>query len=313
MKSTIFGSVCMFVVLCAMVAAAEVTGEAEIIFPEVAALSVGCFLAPRLVWRTSALRMILCIAVCAAGGVCIVRFVPLPLWAQFSLAFAVGQMVLFVSGTTFAPLISAIVLPVLIQTRSVVYIVAAVLLTSLVCLLRSFLVRAKIAERNEFFPVTFSERPPRAFFADFAFRTAFVALAAFFCIRFDARFCVAPPLLVAFTELTGKESKAASRFWAVILLVSLCALSGAACRLVLSVQFTLPLTVSALVAGACVILFVKIFALPFPPAAAMAILAMLIPPDALVPYPLEVCAGIFVLSVAARGWKFACKFFSKSL
>ena len=125
MKSTIFGSVCMFVVLCAMVAAAEVTGEAEIIFPEVAALSVGCFLAPRLVWRTSALRMILCIAVCAAGGVCIVRFVPLPLWAQFSLAFAVGQMVLFVSGTTFAPLISAIALPVLIQTRSVVYIVAA--------------------------------------------------------------------------------------------------------------------------------------------------------------------------------------------
>ena len=161
--------------------------------------------------------------------------------------------------------------------------------------------------------MTFSERPPRAFFADFAFRTAFVALAAFFCIRFDARFCVAPPLLVAFTELTGKESKAASRFWSVILLVSLCALSGAACRLVLSVQFTLPLTVSALVAGACVILFVKIFALPFPPAAAMAILAMLIPPDALVPYPLEVCAGIFVLSVAARGWKFACKFFSKSL
>ena len=36
---------------------------------------------------------------------------------------------------------------------------------------------------------------------------------------------------------------------------------------------------------------------------AMAILAMLIPQDALVPYPLEVCAGIFVLSLAARGWR----------
>ena len=288
-------------------------GSDGIIFPEVAALSVGCFLAPRLVWRTSVLRMILCIAVCAVGGVCIVRFVPLPLWAQFSLAFAVGQIVLFVSGTTFAPLISAIALPVLIQTRSVVYIVSAILLTSLVCLLRSFLVRAKIAERNEFSPVAFSERPPRAFFADFAFRTAFAALAAFFCIRFDARFCVAPPLLVAFTELTGKESKVATRFWAVILLVTLCALFGAACRLVLSVHFALPLTASALAAGVCVILLVKIFSLTFPPAAAMAILAMLIPQDALVPYPLEVCAGIFVLSLASRGWKAACKFFSKSL
>ncbi|MBQ9281204.1 MAG: hypothetical protein IJ207_03290 [Treponema sp.] len=298
-----FGSACMFFVLFVMLLTAKVTGEAEIIFPEVAALSCGCFLTPRLVWRTSSFRMIFCIAFCAVSGVAIVRFLPLPLWAQFSLAFLTGQLVLLFSGTTFAPLISAIALPVLIQTRSPVYILAAVLLTTLVCLLRAFLVRAGKSEQADFSPVAFSERPFPAFLAALLFRTAFLALLAFFCIRAGLRFCVAPPLLVAFTELTGKESRSAKRFWAVILLVSLCALFGAASRLLISVTLGLPLTLSGLVAGAGVILLVKIFAFPFPPAAAMAVLAMLIPKDALFLYPLEVAAGIFLLSLAARFWR----------
>ena len=231
------------------------------------------------------------------------RFVPLPLWAQFSIAFAVGQIVLFMSGTSFAPLISAISLPVLIQTRSIVYIVAAIVLTTIVCLLRKFLVHFGIAEKNDFEPIPFSAGGTGAWAAAALFRTLFIALASFFCIGWGARFCVAPPLLVAFTELSGKESRAAKRFAAVILLVALCAAFGAASRLVFSQWLALPLTVSALVAGVFTVGLIKIFALPFPPAAAMAILAMLIPCDAIATYPIQVCAGITVLTAVALLWR----------
>ena len=55
----------------------------------------------------------------------------------------------------------------------------------------------------------------------------------------------------------------------------------------------------------CVQILVKIFALPFPPAAAMAILALLIPETAVKFYPLQVAAGISVLTMLALGWKWA--------
>ena len=40
-----------------MVAAAEITGEREIIFPEITAIAMGALAAPKQVWNTSKLRL----------------------------------------------------------------------------------------------------------------------------------------------------------------------------------------------------------------------------------------------------------------
>ena len=302
MKSTWFSRISMFVVVLAMVFLAEVTGEKEIIFPEVAALSVGCFLTPALVWKTSYIRMFLSISVCALLGVLIVIFVPFPLWGQFVLAFVIGQIILYFSRTSFAPMISAIALPVLIQTRSFVYVGAAIGLTLLVVILRFFLEKIHLKEENHF--ETVAIEPKEALKVNL-FRVISVALLAFFCIRGDVRFCVAPPLLVAFTELTNKSSKAAKKAFSVIALVLLCALCGSVSRILLSAFPFFPLTAAAFFACVCVQIIVKIFALPFPPAAAMSILALLIPERAVKFYPLQVAAGISVLTMLALGWKWA--------
>ncbi|MBR1721610.1 MAG: hypothetical protein IJ727_03865, partial [Treponema sp.] len=134
----------------AMVFASEVTGEKEIIFPELAALAVGCFLTPRLVWKTSYLKIISSISLCALLGLGIVCFLPVPLWSQFLLAFALGQLIFFLSKTTFAPMISAISLPVLIQTKSPVYVLSAFLLTFLVILLSLFLEKKGKKAENKY-------------------------------------------------------------------------------------------------------------------------------------------------------------------
>ncbi len=300
MKSKIFGNICTVFVITAMVFLAEITGEKEIIFPEVAALSVGCFITPRLVWKTSYLKMLVCISLCALLGVLIVTCVPLPVWGQFSLAFLIGQIVLFASRTTFAPLISAISLPVLIQTKSFVYVVAAIGLTILVCALSILLEKLGAKDRNEYEPVSllsFRDVP------DIVFRSVTVFLLSLLCIHFDVRFCVAPPLLVAFTELSRKSSPALKRPFSVILLVFLCAFFGALSRFVFCVKFGLPLTLAAFFVAICVLFLVRIFSFPFPPAAAMSVLAMLIPENSVIFYPLQVLFGICVLVALAFFWR----------
>ena len=287
---------CMLLVLFLMILAAELFGEKEIIFPEIAALSVGCFIAPKLAWSTSYVRMLACISICAILGVLIVIFVPLPLWVQFVLAFMLGQLILFFSRTSFAPMISAISLPVLVQTRGAIYIVAAFFLTLVVILLRLLLEKRGAKPVEAYSPVNVDKKE---YFTGFAFRSILVLFIAFLCIRFDVKFCVAPPLLVAFTELTNKKSVALSRWMSVVLLVTLCAFAGAVSRYILCMLFGFPLWSAVVPICLYIILFVKFFGLLLPPAAAMGILALLIPEDCVIMYPLEVFAGILVLTLFA--------------
>ncbi len=290
---------CVVAVIFFMTLAADLIGEKEIIFPEIAALSIGCFLAPNLNWRTSYVRMIVCIEICAAAGVGIVVLTSLPLWVQVSLAFVIGQVVFILSRTSLAPMISAIVLPVLLQTKSPVYLIATLALTVCVVAIRLLLEISSIKEKNEFIPV------PAPIAADrraFVFRTIFVAVLAYICLKLGLKFIIAPPLLVAFTELSKTDCPAAKCKPKVVLLVSLCAFAGAAMRFILVMKCALSPAVAALAIGILVIILVRSFGLYFPPAGAMAVLALLIPDSAVLPYTAEVALGITILAIAADIW-----------
>ncbi len=295
---------CVIAVILVMVLASDLLDEKEIIFPEIAALSIGCFLAPKLNWQTSYVRMIIYIEVCAAMGMCIVVLIPLPLWIQVSLAFAVGQIVFMLSHTSLAPMISAIVLPVLLQTRSPVYLVATLLLTGLVVAIRILLERVSIMEKNTFSPLP---APVKTDWGAFAFRTVCVAILACICLRFDGKFFVAPPLLVAFTELSKVGHPAGKNKLKAVLLVSLCALAGAAMRFTLVMKCGFSPAIAALAIGVLIIILVECVGPYFPPAGAMGVLALLIPDSAVPPYTIEVVLGITVLALTADVWVKYCQ------
>lgn len=274
-----------------MVGIAEISGEREIIFPEAAAIALGALVAPRLPWRTSKGAVFLLIGVCAVLGVAIVRFLPLPLAWQLSLAYLAGQLVFLFSRTTFAPIISAVVLPVLLQTSSLVYIAAALALTALILLTRAISERAGLRRREPFAPLP---RPSARDIADMVLRAAFAALLCGLAVWSRYRFLVCPPLWVAFTEFTRRGNRAMRTPVRTVAFLALCAAFGAACRLALCVWLNLPLTLAALAAGAAVLalaLWQKTF---LPPAAAVALLAMLIPAEALPSYPLQIVCGAAV-------------------
>ncbi len=298
LKALLPGACATILVITAMILAADLAGEKEIIFPEIAALSAGCFLAPQLPWRTNYPRLLFFIELCAFLGVGIVLFIPLPLVGQVILAFVLGQIVYLFSGTSLAPMISAIVLPVLLQTRTPVYLIAAFCLTLLMILLRILLEKAGIKEPDTryFHPVP---KPDAHKINQLVFRSLYAAVLAAVCIPLGARFLIAPPLLVAFTEITDNNHPAYRRKYQMIALVTLCALSGALCRFGLVLQLGLPPAVAALCIGILIVFWMFVFHFYFPPAGAMAVLAMLIPETAVPLYPLYACAGISLLTLGA--------------
>lgn len=280
-----------------MVGAAELSAEREIIFPEAAAIALGALVAPRLAWKTDKLSVFLLIGICASAGLIVVRFVPFPLEWQLVLAYAFGQLVLLLSRTSFAPLISAAVLPVLLQTRSLVYLAAALAITAAVLFVRVLFEVSGLRKREPFVPLSAHAAED---WADMLFRTMFAALLCLSAVHTGFRFLVCPPLLVAFSEFSRKGSGAMRTPVKAAAMLSLCAALGALCRWLASVLLGLPPAVGALAAAAAVLVLVSWQKMYMPPAAAVAILAMLVPASELALYPLQVLCGAALYVLCAR-------------
>ena len=139
----------------AMIGISELLGEKEIIFPEITALTVGAIAAPKQSWRVSRVRMMLLIAVCSVLGILIVRYSPLPKAANLVGAYLVCQVIFLLSRTSFAPMISAAALPVLMDTESIIYPISAAIMTVLTVLAQLILEKCGRREREEFTPLSF--------------------------------------------------------------------------------------------------------------------------------------------------------------
>ena len=284
-------------IISIMIGASELLGEREIIFPEIAAIAVGMLLVPRRPWQTSRMRVLVLISLSAVVGLSVSVLLPLPLWEKMCVAFLLAQVLLIFGGTTFAPLISAAVLPVMLGSESMVYLIAAVSLTALILLVNFILECTGLRSREVFRPAP----PPegRAWGRVIA-RIVLGVLCIAAAVSLHAKYMVAPPMLVAFTEFMNPDSRAKEHPFKSIGLIALCAAAGAASRLGLSVALGLPLTVSAAAAAVLLLWLLREFQMYLPPAAALTVLAMLIPQGDLLRYPAEILVGVSVLMGLAK-------------
>lgn len=94
-----------------MVGVAEVLVEREIIFPEMAALTIGMWIVDKRVWQVSRGRMVVLMGLGAVMGVCVARYSPFPLIVNLAMAFAFAALCLSLFRVTLVPLISACMLP----------------------------------------------------------------------------------------------------------------------------------------------------------------------------------------------------------
>ncbi|WP_294410416.1 hypothetical protein [uncultured Ruminococcus sp.] len=277
-----------------MVAAAELLHNKEIIFPEITAVAIGALTAPKQSWNVSRLRLLPTMTAAAVIGVGL-AFLPLPAVVKIPLAMLCAAACVTVSETEFLPAISACVLPVLLETKTPVYIGSVVVMTSLILLTQLVLEKAGLREKNVYVPV----KPDRQLFM---LRTKQIAAASMICILpllTKEIFFIAPPLIVAFFEMSKPESKLLGRLPHVFALIILAAVSGFLSRFVLTEKLGLPLAVSAAVSCAMILAAVCRIKLYFPPCGAIATLPFIIPEGALLRFPFEIAAGILVFIAAA--------------
>ena len=290
--------ICAVILVGGMTAAAVLLNNCEIIFPEIAAIAVGALVAPKFSWNANKLRIFIYITVCAVIGVVLVKWLPLPIWAQMIIAFLLAQILLVNSETSFAPMISAIVLPVMLQTDTPIYIVSAVILTALILLCRMAFEKGKVLEDNEFSPLP---KPHWSEYKNVLWRTLFAVVMIIPALLLDFRFIVAPPLLVAFTEFTNPNSKARGTPVKSVALITVCALLGAGLRYIFCINcWLLPLYFVSAITILCVILLMRAVKIYIPPAGAISILAMLIPESAVLWFPLQILIGSTVFMLVAK-------------
>lgn len=280
-----------------MVGIAELLNEKEIIFPEITALAVGYMVAQKRSWKVNGKRMLLLITICATVGVLIVRYSGLALFPQMIIAFSFAQILFMFSGTTFAPFVSAIVLPVMMQTKSFIYPISAVILTILVIGFHQLFLKMKIREDEEYIPVMLNSKDD---IIDTALRIVCVAIVGFVAIYFDYKFIIAPPLLVAFTEFSRPRNKVRNKPIKTVLVITGCALVGSLSRYLLTIKLELPLTVSALIATLIMLLILTYTKMYMPPVGAITILSMMIPEISVITYPLQIFVGSVVIILLSR-------------
>lgn len=292
---------CAVILVTAMTALAELTGEKEILFPEIAAIAAGALIAPHFAWNTSLWRMFGLLSVSAVIGTLIV-LLPLPFAVQMTFAFLAASAILLCSRTTFAPMISAIVLPVMLQTRSVVYPVAAVSLSAAVIGIRLLLEKYGLLQPAVYQP---EPRPERHAAADLLLRWFCGSLVILLAVSSGQKLLAAPPLLVAFTEFWKTGSRAQRQPIRIGLTVIFSTLTGTILRyFALSAGFYQ--FIAAGVTITLVLLIMRKTGIIIPPAAALSILAYLIPEEMLLRYPLLAALGTMLfISIAMIHGKFS--------
>lgn len=280
-----------------MTTAAEISGETEIIFPEITALAVGYMVAEKRSWQVNSKRMLALIAVCAFAGVLTVRYIKIGIYPEIMIAFTLSQIIFMFSGTTFAPLISAIVLPVMLQTTSFVYPIAAVILTAFVIIFRKFIIKTSIRENEKYSPAMLNSKDD---VINTIIRIMCVTVMDYAAFYFDTIYIIAPPLLVAFTEFSRSGNKARKKPIKTVLIITACAVIGAGSRYILTILLELPLTIAAVTAAAIMLLVFYCTKTYIPPAGAITVLSMIIPESTILTYPVQILAGSTVIMLLSR-------------
>ena len=292
------------VLILAMVSIAEITGEREIIFPEVAALVVGSWVLEKQPWKVSKVGLVGLMTLCSIVGVLIVRYVNLGLTIEVLIGLVFTGLILKLSKTTLVPIISACILPIVLRTETWVYPISVFILTILIVSIKYFIEDYGVSEVREEFKeeITKLERNTSLRKKEFIrllkiFIT--VGILTYFSVKFNITLLIAPPLIVAFIELTNEHCKFRQRSKSLLLLFIVVAILGFIFRIGFNEYLGLPLWLCTIFLLISLFICLEIFNMYFPPVAAIAVLPMLLTSKQVMFYPFQIAIGCFIFITIA--------------
>lgn len=276
-----------------MVILAEVLGESEIVFPEIVALLIGMWLTDKQPWIVSKPMLVTTISLSAIVGICIVRYFHVHMLIQLAVAFIYIAAAMIISRSTFAPMISACLLPILIRTESIIYPVSVLIMSTILVLVRIWLEHMKLVERVQ---TIHCELKLRSELIKWLGLFAVYMLVAAIPVIIGNYYFIAPPLVVIFVSISSKGSPLRKMPVKIVLLSAAAALIGILSRYCFVELLSLPLTVAALVSIVLLLIILQVTGVYLPPLGALLYLPLILPSEGLWLYPLEVTVGAAVFT-----------------
>ncbi|PWX67041.1 hypothetical protein ACSXAF_06210 [Clostridium perfringens] len=292
------------VLILAMVSIAEITGEREIIFPEVAALVVGSWVLEKQPWKVSKVGLVGLMTLCSIVGVLIVRYVNLGLTIEVLIGLVFTGLILKLSKTTLVPIISACILPIVLRTETWVYPISVFILTILIVSIKYFIEDYGVSEVREEFKEEIAKLERNTSLRKKEFIRLFkifitVGILTYFSVKFNITLLIAPPLIVAFIELTNEHCKFRQRSKSLLFLFIVVAILGFIFRIGFNEYLGLPLWLCTIFLLISLFICLEIFNMYFPPVAAIAVLPMLLTSKQVMFYPFQIAIGCFIFITIA--------------
>lgn len=293
-KNIVVSDILTFIIFFGMVSIAEIFDEKEIIFPEAAALCAGALLAPVQPWSVSKPRFVLIMTICSTAGLGL-SLVTIPLILKVMAGFLIAVVCINVFRCSLVPAISACVLPVLMNTRSIIYPISVFVLALCTVLFQLFLEKLNLRKQKEF-----EKTEPLNKKAVFHWLIMFACILVYSIYPTTSGnvLLIAPPLIVMFCEMMSDERKFFKKEHTLCIFVIICAVVGSMCNFA-AAYFNISAILCGAVVSVIIILLMNIFKIYFPPAAALAFLPFIVSEDILLWYPLFVAITAIVISVTS--------------
>ncbi len=292
-------NLCAFLVVVLMCIVARQTGERDIIFPELAALCIGLWVVPKQVWHVGKLQLPIIMTLSATIGVLLNQQLP-------SLNFSILVLIGFVGvalasmalGVYVPPAFAACILPILTDIRSLNFL-WGVLAMSIIVVLGQDMMKL-VGIRPQAMPVYASPKWPNKK----VLRRWSMILASLLPLVIVSGVAhlpgmLVPPLIVTLVEFSMSGSGFRTRPWQVLFLLVFASMLGSFLVL-LSHEAGLPIECGALLAYMIMLGVFGLFSKSYAPAAAMSLIALVLPISHLWYWLVEVfISGAYVILVSA--------------
>lgn len=276
------------VALAIMGLGAGMLKDREVIFPEVAALAVGLWVADKRIWNVRGYEIPLLMTLSAVEGVILTRYAMIPLFVQLTVAFALSALSMSLLRIPLIPSIAAILLPVLLHTESWYYPASVALITTVMAigtkLLQSFGLKEPLT------PVSSREGLTVSTAKQWIDRYLLLLPLLVIATWHSWLFAIVPPLVIILIELSNPKNMFRSRPLSLWFTTMAVAIIGTICRMLLLERLSLPYGVSVSTSFLAAFWVMQRTRMMFPPIPALAIIPFILP-DSYPLFPLEVAAG----------------------
>lgn len=283
------------VALAFMALGADVLGQREVIFPEIAALAIGLWIADKRMWDVNGHEIPLLMTMSAALGVLITTYLHVHIFVQLTLAFLISATIMTMMRVPLIPSIAAILLPVLLHTTSWHYPTSVAVMTTIMAvgtsLMQRWGMKTKLPDATP--------HKKRMVLSAKAWSVRYLMLLPLLaaCAWQHWLFAIVPPLVIILIELANPKNMFRNRPVTLWIDAAIVASIGTASRWLLLESLSMPYVVAVSVSFLIAILLLTRTKMMFPPIPALAVIPFILP-DTYLWFPLEVVfGGAYVIGV----------------